>query len=81
MNKLQLKILEEANSVYPHFIGLQIQNDKVVGLDNYDIDDVVSAMIELQDLKLISKEAVRISCDGLYSLGNLEITSLGRNRL
>jgi len=78
LNDLKRKILEIANDQYPSVALIEIEDNKVVSLPEYEIDEFIIALKELQDANFITN-AIRIS--DKVSFGHLEITSKGRNLL
>ncbi|EHU1749937.1 hypothetical protein A1E80_RS20035 [Acinetobacter baumannii] len=80
LNDLKRKILEIANDQYPSVALIEIEGNKVVGLPEYEIDEFIIALKELQDANFITN-AIRIGIDQMVSFGHLEITSKGRNLL
>ncbi|WP_235716454.1 hypothetical protein [Acinetobacter gyllenbergii] len=80
LNDLKRKILEIANAQYPRVALIEVEDNKIVSLSEYEIDDVIKALKELQDNNFIVN-AISISVDQIVSFGHLEITSRGRNLL
>ena len=80
LDGLKRKILEIANAQYPRVALIEVENNKIVSLSEYEIDDVIKALKELQDNNFIVN-AISISVDQIVSFGHLEITSRGLNLL
>lgn len=80
LDGLKRKILEIANAQYPGVALIEIENNKIVSLYEYEIEDVIKALKELQDNTFIVN-AIIIGVDQIVSFGHLEITSKGKNLL
>ncbi|MDO6470041.1 hypothetical protein Q4498_18230, partial [Neptunomonas phycophila] len=53
LDSLKRKILEIANAQYPRVALIEIENDKIVSLSEYEIEEVIKALKELQDNNFI----------------------------
>jgi len=80
LDDLKRKILDIADKQYPSIALIEIENDKIVSLSNYDINDVIIALKELQDIGFLVN-AITISVDQIVSFGHLEITPKGHDFL
>ncbi|AZB91702.1 MULTISPECIES: hypothetical protein [Acinetobacter] len=80
LDSLKRKILEIANAQYPRVALIEIENDKIVSLSEYEIEEVIKALKELQDNNFIVN-AIRVGTDQMVSFGHLEITPKGQNLL
>ena len=81
-NEIKYEILKTANQSYPAITILEIENGRIVGLEKYDLAEIVAAMQDLADEYLINEDVIRISVDNIISItGHLNITSKGRKRL
>ena len=46
LDGLKRKILEIANAQYPRVALIEVENNKIVSLSEYEIDDVIKALKE-----------------------------------
>ena len=49
LDDLKQKILTIANKEYPGVALIEFEDNKIVSLSEYDIEDVIKALTELQD--------------------------------
>ncbi|ENV35462.1 hypothetical protein [Acinetobacter gerneri] len=80
LDDLKQKILTIANKEYPGVALIEFEDNKIVSLSEYDIEDVIKALTELQDNAFLIN-AIRIGTDQTVSFGHLEITAKGRSFL
>ena len=78
LDDLKNKKLEIANNQYPEVALIEIENNKVVSLPKYDIEDIAIALKELQDNGFLVN-AITKGVDQIISFGHLEVTAKGRN--